>query len=54
MEQSVSGRKKVKIIISLTYDDSRAKVALWDDPQDSNNISHRPENKFFHCIPQDL
>ena len=24
---------KVKIIIAPTYDDSRAKIALWNDPQ---------------------
>ena len=33
MEQAVSRRKKVKIIIIPTYDDSRAKIALWNDPQ---------------------
>ena len=32
MEQAVSRRKKVKIIIAPTYDDSRAKIALWSDP----------------------
>ena len=25
---------KVKIIIAPTYDDSRAKIALWNDPPD--------------------
>ena len=30
MEQAVSRRKKVKIIIVPTYDDSRAKIALWN------------------------
>ena len=33
MEQAVSRTKKVKIIIAPTYDDSRAKIALWNDPQ---------------------
>ena len=33
MEQAVSRRKKVKIIITPTYDDSRATIALWNDPQ---------------------
>ena len=33
MEQAVSHREKVKIIIAPTYDDSRAKIALWNDPQ---------------------
>ena len=32
MEQAVSRTKKVKII-APTYDDSRAKIALWNDPQ---------------------
>ena len=32
MEQAVSRRKKVKISIAPTYDDSRAKIALWNDP----------------------
>ena len=31
MEQAV--RENVKIIIAPTYDDSRAKIALWNDPQ---------------------
>ena len=34
MEQAVSRRKTVKIIIAPTYDDSRAKIALWNDPLD--------------------
>ena len=32
MEQAVSHRKKVKIIIVPTYDVGRAKIALWNDP----------------------
>ena len=32
MEQTVSRRMKVKIIIAPTYDDSRAKIALWNNP----------------------
>ena len=33
MKQAASRRKNVKIIIVPTYDDSRAKIALWNDPQ---------------------
>ena len=33
MEQAVSCKEKVKIIVAPTYDDSRAKMALWNDPQ---------------------
>ena len=32
MEQAVSRREKVKIITAPTYDDSRAKITLWNDP----------------------
>ena len=32
MEQPVSRRKIVEIIIAPTYDDSRAKIGLWNDP----------------------
>ena len=40
MEQAVSRRKKVKIIIVSTYDDSRAKMALWIDPQEFIEADH--------------
>ena len=33
MEEAVSRRKKVKIVIAPTYDDSRAKITLWNDLQ---------------------
>ena len=33
MVQAVSRKIKVKIIIAPTYDDSRAKIALWNDPR---------------------
>ena len=30
---NISRRENVKIVIAPTYDDSRAKIALWNDPQ---------------------
>ena len=33
MEQAVSRKEKVNITITPTYNDSRAKIALWNDPQ---------------------
>ena len=50
MEQAVSRRKK--IIVAPTYDDSRAKIALWNDPQDSPNPAtsniHKKLEDFFN------
>ena len=45
MEQAVSRRKKVKIIIAPTYDDSRAKIALWNDPMVKNECLTTPQHK---------
>ena len=38
MEQDVSRKKNVKIIIAPTYDDSRTKIALWNDPHDGFSV----------------
>ena len=40
MEQAASRRKKDKIIIAPTYDDSRAKIALWNEPPDVRVIHY--------------
>ena len=48
MEQAVSRRKKVKIIMAPTYDDSRAKIALWNDPHTNmmfETVMHRALQK---------
>ena len=45
MEQAVSRRKKVKIIIAPTYVDSRAKMALCNDPQ---TCRYWVRNSFIH------
>ena len=33
MEQAVSRREKFRSFIAPNFDDSRAKIALWNDPQ---------------------
>ena len=49
MEQAVSRRKKIKIIIAPTYDNSRAKIALWNDPQvNSNTIRKSGRKEMFY------
>ena len=39
---------KVKIIIAPTYDDSRAKVALWNDPQIWMSVVQI--NRYYICV----
>ena len=50
MEQAVSRRKKVKIIIAPTYDDSRAKIALWNDTLRSSRKTTEKEQNTIMMI----